>query len=379
MDTNVCVVGHILCSKQSCSLLNRACLCLVGIRRPFTLPAAGLGAGESMSALSLGIRLDSSGVTATIQLKFCSVLFSGRDHKGKKVLLDLFGGISEVNKGGHKGLKHTVLQSRLVTQPLITLCKVMGALPWFYQSRTDVPGKNHIWRRHLPVTEPKYNFTWGCCSELWRTRHLGTAGSQAQLLRSLALQKPVCKTGRSPLDHPLMVSGAYSLPLSFHLVCRPWRPVWSVLMVDWGIPWNSGWVWWLLFADFKKFLASSSFSWLSSLHSKPGRILDLTWQWEELALTFNWKGSPWPRFYACVETLAAKIIFQCLPVCPVTFLCLQISPFSMWIGQCDLLGKHLLKFRANQVLWGAIKCLRGKACIKHEHRVVNNSAPLHLF
>lgn len=193
-------------------------------------------------------------------------------------------------------------------------------------------------------------------------------------------RKEFAKQKGLPLDHPLTVSGAYSLNLSFHLFCRPWRLVCSVLIVGWGIPQNSLWVWWLLFADFKKFLASSSFSfWLSSLHSKAGRILDLTWQWEVLALTFNWKDSPWPRFYACVETLAAKIISQCLPICPVTLLCPQISPFSVWTGQCDLLGKHLLKIRANKVLWGAIECLRGKACIKHEHRVVNNSAPLHLF
>lgn len=180
----------------------------------------------------------------------------------------------------------------------------MGALPWFYRGSTVIPGKSRIWRRYPPVTEPKYNFTWGCCGG---TMPLGTAGSQAQLLGSLVLQKSVCKREGSPLHHPLTISGAYHLGLSSHLFGRPWRPVWSVLVVGWGIPQNSLWVGWLLFSDFKKFLASSSFSlWLSSLHSKAGRILDLTWHWEVLALTFNWRDSPWPRFYACVETLAAK-------------------------------------------------------------------------
>lgn len=70
-----------------------------------------------------------SGVAATIQLQFFPVLLSGRDHQRKEVLLDFFGDIFEVNNGGNVGLKHTALNSGLVTQPLIILCKAMGALP----------------------------------------------------------------------------------------------------------------------------------------------------------------------------------------------------------------------------------------------------------
>lgn len=168
--------------------------------------------------------------------------------------------------------------------------------------------------------------------QLWRTIPLGTAGSQAQLLGSLVLQKSVCKREGSPLHHPLTISGAYHLGLSSHLFCRPWRPVWSVLVVGWGIPQNSLWVGWLLFSDFKKFLASSSFSlWLSSLHSKAGRILDLTWHWEVLALTFNWRDSPWPRFYACVETLAAKKKFS--SVLPFVLLLYRVS--KSHLSRCE--------------------------------------------
>lgn len=185
--------------------------------------------------------------------------------------------------------------------------------------------------------------------QLWRTRHLGTAGSQAQLLSSLSFSRELFAKRKGLPWKTLSQFRVLNLWVWVSIFfCRPWRPVCSVPMVGRGIPQNSLWVWWLLLADFKKFLASSSFSFrLSSPHNKAGRILDLTWQWEVLALTFNWKDPPWPGFYACVETLAAKIIFQCLPICPVTLPRLQTVN-----GQCDLLGKHLLKIRANKVLWG---------------------------
>lgn len=47
--------------------------------------------------------------------------------KGKRCFyLHFFGGIFEVSNGGNVGLKHTVLKSGLVTQPLIILCKLNG-------------------------------------------------------------------------------------------------------------------------------------------------------------------------------------------------------------------------------------------------------------
>lgn len=51
----------------------------------------------------------------------------GEITKGERCFyLDFFGGIFEVSNGGNVGLKHTVLKSGLVTQPLIILCKLNG-------------------------------------------------------------------------------------------------------------------------------------------------------------------------------------------------------------------------------------------------------------